>query len=313
MSEARASAFLLASPRLAAWSFPTIVPFMNGFRDSVVGRATVVVAIVCLLPSWGMAAAPANTDPKSASDHLGDALACASTGEWKCTKASGNAAYQELASLTKAQRLQLHQVRAEAALALGDKVVLDGLLDTLVAANPAFVPPGSWTVPWVKALAAAMNRRADVEIPTAKPDPLLPVSHGQPMTIAVRLDDRSGVKVAILRVIGTQLLLKLRKLPATSMWQTTIPHTATTGKSMSFWVEATDNLDNRGPVWGTPEAPVVVAILQPLVVEPETGLAQKWWFWTIIGIGVVGIAGGVVGLLHDPTTRVKLGYDDTPL
>ena len=78
---------------------------------------------------------------------------------------------------------------------------------------------------------------------------------------------------------------------AETTYMATIPAEAAIPPNVDYYIQAVDTTGNVLAQRGDTDAPLRI----PIPTEEKTSVAKKWWFWTIIGVVVIGVAGGIAG------------------
>jgi hypothetical protein len=76
-----------------------------------------------------------------------------------------------------------------------------------------------------------------------------------------------------------------------TVYMATIPADVVQPPHVDYYLAATDVTGSVLTALGGDDAPLRVTVPG----EEKVSVAKKWWFWTIIGVAVAGIAGGVAG------------------
>ncbi len=74
-------------------------------------------------------------------------------------------------------------------------------------------------------------------------------------------------------------------------YMSTIPADVVQPPHVDYYLQAVDATGTVLAMLGSDDAPLRVTVPG----EEKVSVAKKWWFWTIIGVAVAGIAGGVAG------------------
>lgn len=78
---------------------------------------------------------------------------------------------------------------------------------------------------------------------------------------------------------------------AETVYMATIPGDLVTPPAVDYYLQAVDMAGKVIATRGDADAPLRVTVPG----EEKVSVAKKWWFWTIIGVAVAGIAGGIAG------------------
>jgi hypothetical protein len=115
------------------------------------------------------------------------------------------------------------------------------------------------------------------------------------LKFTVKDPDRLVVAVALLVRAGKSFT-EIKPMPVDqpdveTVYMATIPGDLVNPPSVDYYLQATDFAGNVLARRGDEDAPLRVNVPG----EEKVSVAKKWWFWTIIGVAVAGIAGGVAG------------------
>jgi hypothetical protein len=115
--------------------------------------------------------------------------------------------------------------------------------------------------------------------------------------VAVRawIEDPSGVDRATLHLVDPPLHIAMTSTGGAYLG--VIPAERVRSPGVRFFVEAYD-VHQNGPARSSIES---VQVVEPKIAivtapQPEPGIAETWWFWTIIGVVVVGSAATAIAL-----------------
>lgn len=159
---------------------------------------------------------------------------------------------------------------------------------------------------------------------------------GKPVVVRARIEDESEVFApsVYVRPVGAENYDNIPMEKVEDGYQATIPAEQVT-RALEYFIEAFDEQGNGPAREGTPEDPISVLVFDPddgppppppppppgveppppgvVTSPPEGGIATKWWFWTLIGVAVVGATVGVVvgtqGGGTDAVTVMVIGGD----
>jgi hypothetical protein len=162
----------------------------------------------------------------------------------------------------------------------------------------------------IAGLHTATAAHADTDAPEIEHARIERAALGQPITIRARITDKSAIFAPslLVRQRGKKEFDTIELKKVGDVFQAVIPADQVTG-DLEYVIEAFDEHGNGPGRAGTPEKPLVVrtfdassvvAVPVPVPIPtPRSGsgegaaLGGKWWFWTLIGVAVVGAGVGV--------------------
>jgi hypothetical protein len=179
----------------------------------------------------------------------------------------------------------------------------------------------------IAGLHTATAAHADTDAPEIEHARIERAALGQPITIRARITDKSAIFAPslLVRQRGKKEFDTIELKKVGDVFQAVIPADQVTG-DLEYVIEAFDEHGNGPGRAGTPEKPLVVrtfdassvvAVPVPVPIptpsaapspEPDLGVSTapdderaaagggivgKWWFWTLIGVAVVGAGVGV--------------------
>jgi hypothetical protein len=209
----------------------------------------------------------------------------------------------------------VYRLSAEVAFSQDRQREAEAHLRSLLEVVPDFAPAkGAWPPSWVSTLERIRSAMPDrlpprifFEPPAGRP--------GEPVSISVRTEDRSGVGGVSCHVLGRRPLTLQLVTADGQNWTGNIPGPLVEQPAVLLWIEATD-LANNGPATaGDRDHPLRI----PVTPAPRvsTPLTSRWWFWTAIGAAAAGaglgtyfgLAAGRGGSGHEKGgVKVEVGW-----
>lgn len=245
-----------------------------------------------------MAPARADDAALSPADRLERANVCLVALDLECALAELEAVEAVQGVLEPTAKKRLTELRARLALSTARWDQAGRYLDELLELDPAFeVPAHAWPERWRQALAEARERRRERDPPRVRALQL-PASapEGEPLRIRAEAEDASGVErvaVVVAGGAGRPEVTVAMSLEADGRWAATLPGDLLRGEALSLRLEAWD-VHGTGPGRdGDAERPLRIALIAP-TVEEEPGIAERWWFWTLVGVAAAGAATAIV-------------------
>lgn len=260
-----------------------------------------LVAVLFLMTSALAVAA----SPVPAAKRLERARLCYEAMDYPCAERELLEARGALAQLPHADAVAILRLSAEAALASDRRGDAETHLKALLERAPDFaVASSAWPPAWRDVLAAVRKAMPDRTPPQLSVTASGEVERGQPLKVVVRAADRSGVGRVLLHVRRGTTPPEVLALSTQDGRLWTAELVAGAEPDIALWVEAWDLASNGPATWGSAAAPRVVTVRAPPPdpppdgatdppvggARPETPLVQRWWFWTLIGVGVAGTA-----------------------
>lgn len=115
------------------------------------------------------------------------------------------------------------------------------------------------------------------------------------LKFTVKDPDRQAAKVALFVKSGKKFV-EYKATPTAppaveTVYMATIPGDLVMPSAVDYYLQALDASGNVLSARGDKDAPLRVTVPG----EEKVSVAKKWWFWTIIGVAVAGVAGGIAG------------------
>ncbi|MEM9070201.1 MAG: tetratricopeptide repeat protein [Myxococcota bacterium] len=204
-------------------------------------------------------------------------------------------------------RATIYRLLAFTYLALGRQEEAAGAYRSLLAINPEFVPED--LSPRMRGFLEEVQTQWEAEgrpgVATAPPAPVS-IAHSSPaqadpgedVELSATLEDSSGrVNQLVLayRQGTDNVFQRLDCEFRDGTYFATIPGDDVAPPLVEYYFEAVDTQNLPIAARGDVAAPLRIAVEG----EGEGGVATKWWFWTIIGVAVVGAAVTTGILLRD--------------
>jgi len=238
-----------------------------------------------------MAAAPPPTT--SVQQRLATAKVCYDAADFECAERELAEVRKGLDSLDRSDRVTALDLSAVTAFSQDKAGEAEAHIKALLTLAPNFEPK-AWKADWVKVLVRVRGSMPDRTPPVLNVKTPPGPREREPVTFVVMTRDPSGVdrvRLGVKTAEGPRFFAGETK--DRKVWTLTVPPDLVTAGELAVWIEAWDIHGNRAE-WSRLQKPTVLTVNPSLVPKPQvivsTPVYETWWFWTIVGVGVAGIA-----------------------